>query len=67
MDEIGIVTEDRFKIVKIVNALYERLDDVRRGLAVKVNPDDEFDSGINCRLANEELWLTELLLKIQRS
>jgi hypothetical protein len=67
MDEIGIVTEDRFKVVKIVNALYERLDDVRRGLAVKVSPDDEFDLGINCRLANEEMWLTELLLKIQRS
>jgi len=67
MDEIGIVTEDRFKIVKIVNSLYERLDDVRRGLAVKVEPDDEFDLGINCRLANEEVWLTELLLKIQRS
>lgn len=67
MDEIGVVTEDRFKIVKIVNSLYERLDDVRRGLAVKVAPDDEFDLGINCRLANEEMWLTELLLKIQRS
>lgn len=67
MDEIGIVTEDRFKIVKIVNDLYERLDDVRRGLDVKVALDDQFDLGINCRLANEELWLTELLLKIQRS
>lgn len=67
MDEIGVVTEDGFKVIKIVNSLCERLDDVRRSLTVKVSPDDEFDLGINCRLANEELWLSELLLKIQRS
>lgn len=52
---------------EIVNSLYQRLEDVRRGLAVKVQENDEFDLGINCRLANEEMWLSELLDKIERS
>lgn len=51
----------------IVDALYERLDDVRRALGVRVPLDDEFEQGINCRVANEELWLEELLDKIERS
>jgi len=49
----------------IVDALYARLEEVRRASAVKVEPDDEFNMGINCRLANEEDWLTELLQKIE--
>lgn len=52
---------------EIVNSLYQRLENVRRGLAVKVPDNDEFDLGINCRLANEEMWLSELLDKIERS
>lgn len=52
---------------EIVNSLYQRLEDVRRSLAVKVPLFDEFELGINCRLANEEMWLSELLDKIERS
>ena len=52
---------------EIVNALYERLNDVRRALGVRVPLDDEFEQGINCRVANEEFWLEELLNKIERS
>jgi hypothetical protein len=52
---------------EIVNSLYQRLADVRRCLEVKVSDDDEFDLGINCRLANEEMWLIDLLDKIERS
>jgi hypothetical protein len=51
----------------IVNELYDRLDEVRRGLKVQVSQDDEFDIGISCRLANEEMWLQKLLDKIERS
>ena len=47
--------------------LYDRLSDVRRALAVKTDPDDEFNVGINCRLANEEIWLENVLDKIERS
>jgi hypothetical protein len=52
---------------EIVDSLYQRLADVRRCLEVKVSDDDEFDLGINCRLANEEMWLIDLLDKIERS
>ena len=51
----------------IVEALYERLHEVRRALGVRVPLDDEFEQGINCRVANEEFWLEELLDKIERS
>lgn len=49
------------------NLLYDRLCDVKAALAVRVGEDDEFDLGINCRLANEEVWLNDLLDKIERS
>ena len=52
---------------QIVEALYDRLDAVRRALDVRVDRDDEFELGINCRLANEELWLTTLLDVVERS
>ena len=52
---------------EIVEALYERLHEVRRVLGVRVPLDDEFEQGINCRVANEEAWLEELLDKIERS
>jgi hypothetical protein len=48
------------------NLLYDRLYDVKAALAVRVG-DDEFDLGINCRLANEEVWINDLLDKIERS
>lgn len=51
----------------IVSELYNRLSNVRRGLAVKVDKEDEFNLGINCRLANEEEWLLNLIDKIERS
>ena len=52
---------------EIVEALYKRLHEVRRVLGVRVPLDDEFEQGINCRVANEEFWLEELLNKIERS
>ena len=51
----------------LVEALYDRLDAVRQTLAVRVDRDDEFEQGINCRAANEEYWLTNLLDKVERS
>ena len=47
--------------------LYDRLSDVRRASAVEFDQDDEFNQGINCRLANEEFWLENVLDKIERS
>jgi len=47
--------------------LYLLLEKVRRSAAVKVAEDDEFNLGINCALANEEMWLTELLHKLEIS
>jgi hypothetical protein len=37
----------------IVQALYDRLKDVRRAMNVRPSIDDEFEMGIDCRLANE--------------
>ena len=51
----------------IVQALYDRLKEVRRALAVKPWLDDEFDIGIHCRLTNESEWLEDLLETIERS
>ena len=52
---------------EIVQALYARLSDVRRASVVQIPVDDEFELGINCRLANEAEWLEDLLDKIERS
>ncbi len=51
----------------IIAALYDRLAEVRRASRVKFELDDEFELGINCRLANEAEWLEDLLDKIERS
>lgn len=51
----------------IVQALYARLSDVRRASVVQIPVEDEFELGINCRLANEAEWLEDLLDKIERS
>jgi len=51
----------------IIAALYDRLTEVRRASRVKFELDDEFELGINCRLANEAEWLEDLLDKIERS
>ena len=51
----------------IVDALYDRLAEVRRAINVRYPSTDEFEVGINCRLANEEVWLETLLDKIERS
>ena len=47
----------------IVDMLVQRLEDCRRSAAVKVPIDDEFETGINCRLANEIMWLEESIEK----
>jgi hypothetical protein len=51
----------------IVQALYDRLKEVRRAINMKFPLDDEFELGINCRMANEAEWLEDLLEKIERS
>ena len=51
----------------IIEVLYERLHEVRRTLAVKVDQEDQFDLGINCRATNEEAWLADLLTNIEMS
>ena len=51
----------------IVAALYDRLTEVRRASRVKFELDDEFELGINCRMANEAEWLEDLLEVIERS
>ena len=52
---------------EIVQALYQRLKDVRRTINVRPALEDEFELGIDCRLANEVEWLESLLEKIERS
>ncbi len=52
---------------EIIQELYDRLRDVRRAINVRYPSTDEFEVGINCRLANEEVWLETLLDKIERS
>lgn len=52
---------------ELIEELYRRLIDVRRALDVRVDRDDEFDLGINCRLTNEEWWLLDLLDKVEKS
>jgi hypothetical protein len=51
----------------IVAALYDRLTEVRRASRVKFELDDDFELGINCRLANEAEWLEDLLEMVERS
>jgi hypothetical protein len=51
----------------IVAALYDRLKEVRRASLVKFPLEDEFELGINCRLANEAEWLEDLLEMVERS
>ena len=52
---------------EIIQALYQRLKDVRRAMSVRPSLEDEFELGIDCRLANEAEWLESLLEKIERS
>lgn len=54
-------------LVDLKEELYKRLAEVKRSQAVKPDLDDEFEMGIDCRLSNEEWWLTDLLDKIERS
>ena len=52
---------------EIIQELYDRLRDVRRASDMKFPITDDFELGINCRSANEEQWLIDLLDKIERS
>ena len=54
-------------LLTLLDALYDRLEAVRRALAVHVQHGDEFDLGINCRLSNEEQWLLDLLDKMEKT
>ncbi len=60
-------SDNELQRLEIVQELYRRLHDVRRASVVQVPIDDEFELGINCRLANEAEWLEDLLDKIERS
>jgi hypothetical protein len=48
-------------VVQLKEVLYDRLKDVRKAEEMKSPPDDDFELGINCRLANESVWLHWLL------
>ena len=52
---------------ELVEQLYDRLNEVRRCLGVRVERFDEFEQGINCRAVNEEAWLEVLIDKIEKS
>jgi len=54
-------------LLTLLDALYDRLDNVRRTLDVRHYRDDEFELGINCRAANEEMWLLDLLDKMEKT
>jgi hypothetical protein len=62
------LSKDYEKAFEQVRAdLYDRLKEVRRTLAVKVDQDDDFNLGIDCAKTNEAEWLEDLLDKIERS
>ena len=52
---------------QLIESLYQRLDEVRRAAAVKVDEEDAFDLGIDCRIANEHWWLQTLLANVEKS
>jgi len=53
---------------QIVEALYARLEEVRRVLREGVvDPDDQFNLGFDSAKYYEAEWLTDLLDKIERS
>lgn len=60
-------TNDGSALRQLVDELYDRLREVRRAAEVKHPANDEFEMGINCRMANEEYWLEKLLDKVERS
>ncbi len=66
-DSTFLPSDPELKRLEIVQELYRRLHDVRRASVVQIPVDDEFELGINCRLANEAEWLEDLLDKIERS
>jgi hypothetical protein len=51
----------------IIQELYDRLRVVRRAIEMKIPVNDDFDVGIKCRLANEEVWLENLISKVEWS
>ena len=66
-DSTFLPSDSEAQLHEIVQELYDRLNEVRRMSAVKFAPNDEFELGINCCLANETQWLENLLDKIERS
>jgi hypothetical protein len=54
-------------VAELKEVLYDRLKDVRKAEDMKFPINDDFELGINCRLANESVWLHWLLDKIERS
>lgn len=57
------------QLAELKEVLYDRLKDVKRYASANVDfpLNDDFELGINCRLANEAVWLHWLLDKIERS
>ena len=58
---------------ELIRALEFRLSEVQRAAAAGIKDpeapdvDDAFDLGIDCRLANEEMWLNQLLVRARGS
>ena len=67
MSDTFLSVDAASQLHEVVDLLYKRLDHVKRALDVKVAEDDEFDLGINCRLANELEWINGVLDIIERS
>lgn len=51
---------------QILEALYARIAQVNRATDMRHPIEDEFEMGINCRLANEHAWLNQLIYDIER-
>lgn len=61
-----MMIEETNKLKKeIIDALQSRLNDINRATELKYPIQDEFEMGIDCRVANEQHWLEELLDKIK--
>jgi hypothetical protein len=64
-DTLFLKRDPELQRLQIVQELYRRLHDTRHASALIALND--FDAGINCRCADEEQWLLNLLDKIERS
>lgn len=65
MTDTNFLPRDATKaLYSVKEELYNRLKEVQEAIAMPV---DDFDRGCDCRLADEETWLLNLLDKIEKS